>query len=165
MRNPEIVKLQHTHMFFGATPSQFLLNGVVKMHAGKYKKIDPDFTRFLSRYMFVDDLNCGVTSTEEGIELYRKVKWRFLEGNFNFRKWRTNDKALRNFINSEENIKPVVEKNVSNAILGISWNEYDDSFIVNLNSFVKDVEDLAPTKRNVLKVTAGVYDPWVSHNR
>ena len=36
--NPETVKYRFTRVIFGSSPSQFLLNGTVKMHVEKYEK-------------------------------------------------------------------------------------------------------------------------------
>ena len=38
---PEIVKYRFCRVIFGATCSQFLLNGTLQAHARKYEKVDP----------------------------------------------------------------------------------------------------------------------------
>ena len=83
------------------SPSQFLLNGTVKTHVEKYEKIDPELVAKVVRHFYVDDFNCGVESYEQGVELYKKVKSRFME-NFNVRKWRTSNYNLQEFINRQE---------------------------------------------------------------
>ena len=85
--NPEIVKYRFTRVIFGSSPSQFLLNGKVKTHVEKYEKIDPEFVSKVLRHFYVDDFTCGFESYEQGVELCKKVKSRFMEGNFNARKW------------------------------------------------------------------------------
>ena len=66
---PEIIKYRFSRVIFGASPSQFLLNSVVKVHVEKYKKIDPYFVAKVLRSFYVDDLNSGVRAAEEGKEL------------------------------------------------------------------------------------------------
>ena len=157
--NPQIVKYRFTRIIFGATSSQFLLNGVLKIHADKYRRDDPEFSNILNRHFFIDDLNCSVPSVGEGVNLYRKVKTRFLEANFNFRRWRTNDRKLQRFIQFQENksiVKP--EGNDCHKVLGIPWNN-EDEFVIDASSYVKDVDTLLPTKRNILRLVAGIYDP------
>ena len=47
------------------------------------------------RSFFVDDFYSGSKTTTTAFELYKKLKLRFLEGQFNLAKWRTNDMQLR----------------------------------------------------------------------
>ena len=102
--DPEVLKYRFTRVIFGATCSQFLLNGVIKLHAEKYQDVDKCFTRKILNSFYVDDLNTCVESTDEGRELYKKVKVQFAEANFSVRKCRTNDAELRTYINENENI-------------------------------------------------------------
>ena len=81
-------------VIFGVTSSQFLLNGTVQTHAKKHENIDPEFARKVKKHFYVDDLNSGTKSTEEGFQFYKKVKSRFTEASFNITKWRTNDPEL-----------------------------------------------------------------------
>ena len=98
--NPEILKYRFTRVIFGATCSQFLLNGTVKTHAEKYDKIDPEFSKKVLRHFYVDDFNSGVNNVTEGVDLYKKMKLRFQEGIFNIRKWRSNNEQLIKVINN-----------------------------------------------------------------
>ena len=92
--NSEIVRYRFTRVIFGATCSQFLLNGTLQKHASKYEKSDPEFYRKVREHFYVDDLNTGVKTIKEGIELYDKIKTRFGECKFNVIKWRTNNNKL-----------------------------------------------------------------------
>ena len=100
----------------------------------------------VSPHFYVDDFNCGVESYEQGVDLYKKVKYRFMEGNFNVPKWRTNNN-LQEFVNRHEQSKSSDEK-----VLGIHRNENADVFVINLDEHIKKAENLAPTKRNVMKI-------------
>ena len=91
-----ISKYWFNRVIFGVTSSQFLLNGIVQAHGSKYEKINPEFARKVKNHFYVDYLNTGVYSTEEGFDFYKKMKVRFLEANFNVRKWRTNAKIYAN---------------------------------------------------------------------
>ena len=156
-KDPNIVKLRFTRVIFGAAPSQFLLNAVVKMHVEKYQEVDPDFVMKMQRSFYVDDFNTSVQSYEEALKLYEKSKSRFLEGKFNLRKWRTNHSKLREVINTREN---ETENNViGDKILGIKWDERRDILIMDFRSIVNAANEMIPTKRNVLKSIAGIYDP------
>ena len=125
-----ISKYRFTRLIFGVTSSQFLLNGIVQAHGSTYGKLDPEFARNVKNHFYVDDLNTGVYSTEEGFHFYKKIKVRFLETNFNVRKWRTNGKDLCKLINlyeSNEGVNSGVEMNNVNSInndkvLGLYWD-------------------------------------------
>ena len=130
-KNPEILKHRFTRVIFGSSPSQFLWNGTVKTHVEKYEKIDPEFVSKVLRHFYIDDFNCGVESYEEGVELYKKVKSRFMEGNCNVWKWQTSNNNLQEFIiNRQEQRKSSNEK-----VLGIHWNE-NAVFVINLNDYI-----------------------------
>ena len=90
-----IVKLRFLRVIFGATCSQFLLNSVIRAHINRYIECDPEFVQKMKDALYVDDLTSGTKSVMEGEMFYKKCKTRFREGNFNLRKWRTNNKKLR----------------------------------------------------------------------
>ena len=80
----------------------FLLSGIVQVHGSKHEKIDPEFERKFKNHFYVDDLSTGVYGTEESFDFYKKMKVRFLEANFNVRKWRANNEELCKSINLYE---------------------------------------------------------------
>ena len=155
--SPNIVKYRFRRVIFGATCSQFLLNGTVRKHGRTYESIDPDFARRVRKHFYIDDLNTGVNTVEEGMMLYKKIKLRFSECSFNITKWRTNNEELRNFINDREEAKNNLIEN--GKVLGIIWREKDDILVLNVKELFESAVTVAPTKRNVLKVIASVYDP------
>ena len=81
--NFNVVKCRFTRVIFGATSSQFLLNGTVDTHVSKYEKVDPVLANKIRRHFYVDDLNSGVNNFDEWVELFRKVKLWFYESSFN----------------------------------------------------------------------------------
>ena len=78
-----INKNRFTRVNFGITSSQFLLSVIVQSHGSRYEKVDPEFARKVKNHFYVDDLNTGVHSTEEGFEFYMKMKGQFFKANFN----------------------------------------------------------------------------------
>ena len=77
-----------------------------------------------------------------------------MEENVNVRKLRTRNNSLQEFVNRHEQSKSSDEK-----VLRIHWNENADVFVINLSNSIKEAEELAPTKCNVLKIIARFYDP------
>ena len=102
--NLEIIKC-FTRVIFGACCSQYLLNLIVKTHLQKYADKDPEFVEKMMKSFYVDDLISGTKNLEEGVKLFRKCKVRFLEANFNLRKWRTDDERLRQIIDESKEVK------------------------------------------------------------
>ena len=56
-------------------------------HAIKYENIDPEFVERVLKSFFVDDFTGGEFTVESAIEFYKKLKLRYLEGNFNGMTW------------------------------------------------------------------------------
>ena len=142
---PNVIKYRFNRVIFGATCSQFLLNGAIKIHHEQYNQHDPVFTEKMKKCFYVDDLNTGVDSVDEATELYEKLKNRFSEVKMNLCQWRTNNEELRRSISDE--IRPT---DVPKKVLGIAWNEFDDKLIIDIKDFVSDVKDDCVTKRQVL---------------
>ena len=89
-----IQKLRFARVIFGAAPSQYLLNAVIKKHVENYHEIDPEFEKMVKAGFYVEDLNISVKTSNEAMEFYKKCKIRFAEAGFNVRKWRSNDVNL-----------------------------------------------------------------------
>ena len=68
----------------------------------KFIDIDRKFVEKVLRHFYVDDLNSGVNSVEDGVNFYEKLKSILLEADFNLRKWRTNSIELRKIIYEKE---------------------------------------------------------------
>ena len=156
-QDPEIQKLRFTRVIFGASPSQFLLNAVLKMHFEKYAEEDPDFVEKMLKSFYVDDFNATVQNCQLGWELYEKAKKCLKDGHFNLRKWRTNDVELRKSISEKE--KSEINDGIGGKILGLKWDEDNDEIILNFTQNINEAKDMVATKRNILKFIAGIYDP------
>ena len=89
---PEIVKFRFCRV-------------TVRKHGEKYEAIDPEFTRMVTKHFYIDDLPTGAENVKKGHEIYKKTKIRFIEAQFNVKKWRTNSAELRNMIPNEDLLK------------------------------------------------------------
>ena len=86
-----VQKLRFTRVLYGAAPSQYLLNAVIRKHAERYSYVDPMFEQMVKRAFYVDDLNASVPNSADAVDFYQKCKSRFKEASFNLRKWRMNE--------------------------------------------------------------------------
>ena len=127
----------------------------------KYIDNDPEFVEKVLRHFYVDDLNCGINSVENGVYFYEKLKSILLEANFNLRKWRTNNIELRKIIYEKEKQTkgiPVcdenfVKKEIDNSLLKndiVSDNLCEISFDEN-NLLQNDVHENNLLQNDVLK--------------
>ena len=165
----ELCKYRFTRVIFGANCSQFLLNATIENHVSKYAVLDTEFVKKVGKKFYVDDLNTGVNSVKEGVELVKKIKVQLSEAQFNVRKFRSNGKELRTYFKTLENVnivnntvyKEVVDCKINNKqkILGILWDESEDNLVFRLDDIFKDAADVVPTKRNILSVISTFYDP------
>ena len=98
----EIVVLRFTRLVFGLISSPFALGATVRHHLSKYENFDKEFVAEVIRSLYVDDFASGSHSIDSAFVLYQKLKKVFNEGNFNMRKWLSNDPELMNLIEKAE---------------------------------------------------------------
>ena len=175
--DPQIAVYRFSRNMFGLNASPFLLNATLRHHISKYKEMDPEFVKKMMESFYVDDLVTGGNNTSEGHELYRKTKQRMASGGFRLRKWKTNDKTLRALIAKEERnagghshstdseepfAKSSLKTEVSQGcqgVLGVPWNQETDKIQISFGKMVDRAGSMQPTKRNVLSLVAGLFDP------
>ena len=131
--------------------------------------------------LYVDDLSTGVDGVLDGFEFYKKAKTRMSDGGFNPRKWTSNSSELMKLTNESEGSCEVPARSVSeedemyatsmsgpcgtakgqheHKTLGVIWNLREDTLIMRLSTFSYRAVKLPATKRNILSITASVYDP------
>ena len=164
---------------FGVNCSPFLLNATVQYHLDTFAEIDPKFVRIMKRSFYVDDLVTGDKTTQAASEMYDKAKERLALGGFKLRKWLTNSDELREKVQQCElrdgaklndktksadeiyakETRARKEGTKNEKVLGLSWDCNKDLFIFELSALAKRADGLAVTKRSVLKIAAGMYDP------
>ena len=162
---------------FGLNASPFLLNATLRHHTSKFMAVDPEFVKKLIDSFYVDDFVGGGASSSEVVDLYSKTVNRMAEGGFKLRKWLTNDPSVREKIKTdlidEVKLDPVSAENVTYAksslglkmgsngqkVLGLSWDFEQDTITLELTAIAKRAEDLPATKRNTLRLLAGIFDP------
>ena len=158
--NNELVEYRLCRVLFGVTSSPFLLSATLIHHISKYdvKEVyGPEFVHKLLNSLHVDDLNSGSENIDKALEFYSKSKQCLKEGGFNLRKFKSNSPVLRELVHEKypDDEMPYVE---NEKVLGVMWNQSDDKLIFNFNDVISRLPEI-PTKRNVLKTIASIYDP------
>ena len=156
------------------TSSPFLLNGTIRNHVSKYFACDQQFVEKLLEDLCVDDVTSGTKTVEQGKESYEKAKLILSEAGFDLRKWLTNNSKLQKIFDSQENSKTKIfnetditfseerfgpTKNNYRKVLGLEWDIQSGEMVFQFEPFICLAKSLTPTKRNVLKVCASIYDP------
>ena len=100
--NPRLVFYRSVRLIFGLNSSPFVLNATIRKHLSQYAQADREFILKVLHSLHVDELVSGTESGEESFELYLKLKQCFPEGQFNMRKWDSNDPTLVQRIESKE---------------------------------------------------------------
>ena len=112
---------------------------------------DPEFVDKLIASLHMDDLISGSNSLSVAVEFLQKSKQRLSTAGFNLRKFHSNFKhgsILNEHFNSDGYVK----------VLGLLWDKVKDEFVFSFKHLLKDKVD-KPTKRNVIKLLASIYDP------
>ena len=99
----EVTRYKFCRVIFRANCSQYLLSSVVRFNASKYNNVEKKFSEKVAKSFYVDDFNSTAKDISEGIEIYKKIKLRFLDASLNVRKWKTNNPDLQNYFNKVEN--------------------------------------------------------------
>ena len=99
--SPKVLRNRFARVIFGVTSSLFLLNQTIRKHVQSYE-FDIDFVNTVLNSFYVDDFTGGENDFEKALDLYKKIKIRFLEGLFQIRKWQTNHPKLRKLICGRE---------------------------------------------------------------
>ena len=141
---------------------QYLSNSVIRFHASKYKNVDKEFFEKVAKSFYVDDFNSTAKDISEGIEIYKKIKLRFIDASFNVRKWKTNNPHLQNYFHKTENqFSPTseIQGNDKVKVLGIVWDTKSDHLVFSFENLIESFNKIIPTKRNILSLIAIFYDP------
>lgn len=174
----DLVVYRFCHIVFGVNCSPFLLNATLQYQLDTFIKVDPEFVRMMKRCFYMDDLISGEKTTQDAIQWHDKAQTKLALGGFKLRKRLTNSKELSTKIaQCELHDYPNVNKQIANdnenyakemlgvkvgmkseKVLGLSWNCDEDLFVFELTQLAKRADGLPVTKRNILKVVAGLYE-------
>ena len=102
--------------------------------------------------IYVDNLITGTNNVEEAVKLYHGAKTIFKEASMNLREWSSNSHQVNQIIDFNDRASSDSVK-----VLGHNWNLENDS--ITLKRSTNILESASPTKRNVLKELASVFDP------
>lgn len=154
----EIECLQLSTVFFGNKSSPYIATRCLLELASQGKDKFPLASDALLTQCYMDDILAGSDSVQDLIELRNQLVSLLRTTGFSLHKWCSNSKlALEPFRdNTQSEIYEIKHDNVSNKVLGLSWNQISDEFSILLPKC-----DQFPsfTKRTVLSTIAQMFDP------
>ena len=136
-----------TRVPFGIIASPFLLGGSVQHYL---KDTGIEIASKISNELYVDNLISGEDTPRKAIQLYNDSKRTFKEISMNLREWASNSTEVMQAIPEEDCAKGETMK-----VLGMEWNPKIDTISIRYKN--RPINTLS--KRQILKVTAGVFDP------
>ena len=78
----EVTKYRLSRVIFGFNCSQYLLNSVLRFHTSKHKDVDKMFSEKVAKIFSVHVFNSTAKDISESIEIYKNIKYRFLDKSF-----------------------------------------------------------------------------------
>ena len=179
---PDVMVLRFTRVVFGVSASPFLLNATIRHHMEQHRAQEPDLISLFMRSIYVDDVSAGADDDDSAFQFYTRSKDILAEGGFNLRKFVSNSTSLSHCIKLMEQENEGVMHDESNVveedksytkdvlgskqhsdgehkILGVKWNFVQDTLIFDLNELTIVMTKLNATKRQIVGITARLYDP------
>ena len=142
---------------FGMTASPFLLQATLIHHISKYKSIYPETATKLLESFYVDDLTSGCETIEEAKRFIFEATTILQEAGMTLTKWRSCNDEVNRYIKAMIEDIPHIDNTIK--ILGINWDITNDTFSYNTDKLLHQITTVKPTKRNVLRSIAKVFDP------
>ena len=150
---------QYVRHIFGAKCSPTCSNYALRRTAQDNKDSFPLEAEVVERNFYMDDLSKSVPSLLEAYSLQVGLVNLLSLGGFRLTKWISNDKHLLNAIPVEEraqSVRTIGEEGTLPAerALGVIWDVQKDVFLFKIKP-----KELADTRRNVISLTASIFDP------
>ncbi|XP_057302743.1 uncharacterized protein LOC130636909 [Hydractinia symbiolongicarpus] len=148
-----------SRVLYGVSPSSFLLSATLIKHAESFNHVDPLFVQKLLSSLHVDDLTSGGVTVNAAHDFYQKCKQHLVEANFNLHKFYSNSEELEQLVTKPH----AAHTGHVTKVLGVLWDKKKDSLLFTFDDILSLAKDI-PTKRQLIKFTASIYDPLVLIN-
>ena len=160
-QNPTVKILRFARVVFDLISSPFILNGTFRIHLQKYLRDEhnKEIIQKLIGELYVDDVTSSLNNEIEGQQFYEIAKSCLTSASFELRKWVTNDDKLQQYFNYKESNGNLTTNNTNRKVLSLTWCTENDTFVFDFKNLVTLAENLKPTKRNMLRISAMFYDP------
>lgn len=152
----EVKEYSITVVMFGLKSSPYnairTLRQCAKDQADKF----PQAAKAIEKCFHMDDEIFGGDSVDETKILCKEVEHVLTQGNFPLKGWVSNSKELEEYMDANDSTALVVGSKDETKVLGLIWLKATDEWSI----LVKELDmQSEPTKRNILKQIATLYDP------
>ncbi|XP_068738691.1 uncharacterized protein [Montipora capricornis] len=175
--DPNVEVYRFCLVIYGMNCFPFLLNATLRYHVTEYYAHDPALAEHILAGLYLDDLTTGGEDDKETYSIFKETNSCFADGQFNLRKWASNRRGVIEKISSDRTKKEHLERKESapdqeesyakitvggldeidptkeHKVLGTNWNLEEDTIVM------KFTRCLEPTKGNVLRIAAKLFDP------
>lgn len=145
---------------YGTKSAPYLAMRTLHKLAEDEKDTYPEAGNVLKNYFYMDDLVYGQDTIAASKTLVTKLIELLKKGGFNLRKWKTNEPTILEDLRDDQksrntNIDFSPEETTNSKMLGMRWNQDDDSFTYQWDLPIKT----KLTKRVLLSEISKLYDP------
>ena len=154
----KIKVLRMSRVLFGMKASPYLLAAAIRHHARKYEDTCPITSKLLDQNLYVDDFITGAATAPLAHRIYQEAKTIMAAGGMRLCKWATNNDQLRRQWYEEGELpeETVIEPL---KILGMMWDQTNDTLFFPARVVLEKLAKISPTKRGILEIAAHLYDP------
>uniref|UniRef100_A0A7I4XSJ8 DUF1758 domain-containing protein n=1 Tax=Haemonchus contortus TaxID=6289 RepID=A0A7I4XSJ8_HAECO len=135
---------------FGLICSAFLLAATIHLHL---TRTATPLAKEILENCYVDNVYPSASSPNEASQKYLETKKLFQLAGMNCREWTSSNKEVNETLQSLEQMP--IDK--TTKLLGLAWDVTSDTIFIRLPFLEKQLE--YPTKRQILKIVASIYDP------
>ncbi|KFM62154.1 hypothetical protein X975_06179, partial [Stegodyphus mimosarum] len=158
------ITYRFTRVLFGVNSSPFLLAATIKHHLKQYKKTYPATCEFLNDHIYVDDIIGGHQNVELAFNTSLECISIFRDASMILHKWHTNSQELRELwikegIECEESPQISEARNPPLKVLGVAWDNQNDSIYFDVKNLITFLSKQVNTKRFVLQAIGRIFDP------
>ena len=143
-----LIMFRFTKVLFGVISRPFLLAATVNLHLSR---VGTENAKRAHDNLYVDNLVTAVENTEDAVKFYNEIKNIFKDISMHIREWTSNSSEFLTHAPEDDKM----QSGSSIKVLGMKWDVKNDS----LSIPGKSVNYIKVTKRQLLKITASVYDP------
>ena len=142
---------------YGTASASFLSTRCLRQLANEHQSQYPDASSVVANDFYMDDLLTGAFNKESLEVLKKEVTLILKNGGFNLRKFLSNDPSLSESSSHSSIYDLQLSKDFTQTkTLGVCWNNILDLFKYSILDLKDEIQ---VTKRNILSVTAQVFDP------
>lgn len=141
---------------YGMKPAAYVCIRTLMQCAQDCEQEHPRVAEIIRNNFYVDDLLLSAPDTESAIALFHELNEVLNQYGFPLAKWVTNDPIVNAVIHGGDEFVIEMDKENTNAVLGVNWNPVRDEFQYKIKN---PPSDNKPTKRTIVSDIMRLFDP------